>query len=153
MSDEDFEFLSQYEWRCCHAKGYFFGLGNMSSQRLHRVIAKRMGLDMSGLIDHEDQDKSNNQHDNLRAATNGLNRANSKLNKNSKSGFKGVHLKRKCTSTPGRKTRMDKMGDRWVAQINVEGKKIFLGHFDTPEEAHEVYKAAAIKHFGEFANP
>jgi len=45
------------------------------------------------------------------------------------------------------------MGDRWVAQINANGKKIFLGHYDTPEEAHAAYKEAALKHFGEFANP
>lgn len=45
------------------------------------------------------------------------------------------------------------MVDRWLAQINVNKKKIHLGYFSTPEEAHEVYKKAALEHFGEFANP
>jgi hypothetical protein len=153
VSDEDFKFLSRYTWHQ-DKKGYFIARsGDLRGQRLNRVIAERMGLDMSGQIDHEDRDRSNNQRNNLRAATNGLNRANSGLNKNNKSGFKGVHLQRRRPSTPGREVRSDKMGDRWVAQINVRSKKIHLGYFDTPEEAHEVYKAAALKHFGEFANP
>jgi len=104
-------------------------------------------------VDHHDRNPANNQRGNLQVATNGLNRANSKLNSNNKSGLKGVHLRQKRKLTPGRKRRSDYFGDRWMAQINVGKKKIFLGDFDTPGEAHEVYKAAALKYFGEFANP
>ncbi len=154
VSNEDFEFLSQFTWYR-DKKGYFIGRNSeMRDKRLHRVIAKRMGLDITlKQVDHIDRNLANNRRNNLRAASNGLNRANSKLNSNNKSGFKGVHLRQKGKLTPGRKRRSDYSGDRWMAQINVDGKKIFLGDFDTPEKAHEAYKAAALKHFGEFANP
>ncbi len=153
VSDADFDYISQFRW-CRHPKGRFQGTAKpVCGQWLHRIIAERMGLDIaSAQIDHRDRTPSNNQRSNLRVATHGQNRANSGLNSDNKSGFKGVHLQRKRPPTPGRKTRKDKLGDRWVAQINADGKKIHLGYFDTPEEAHEVYEKAAKKHFGRFAN-
>ena len=121
---------------------------------MHRLIAERMGLKILDLqVDHINGDKTDNRRSNLRVATNGQNRANSKLNDNNKSGLKGVHLKKRPASkNRERKQRSDTMGDRWVAQINVNGKKYHLGNFDTKEEAHEVYSEAARKHFGEFAS-
>lgn len=41
---------------------------------------------------------------------------------------------------------------KWLAQIKADGKKIYLGYFNTPEEAHEAYKKAADIYHGEFAN-
>ena len=154
VSDIDFEYVWQFSWSCSK-KGKFQGTAHpVSGMYLHRVIAERAGMVIDSLqVDHRDRNPANNQRSNLRVATNGLNRANSKLNSNNKSGFKGVHLRRKRPLIAGRKRRNDYSGDRWMAQINVDGKKIFLGDFDTPEEAHEAYKKAALKHFGEFANP
>jgi hypothetical protein len=44
------------------------------------------------------------------------------------------------------------MGRRFQAQINVAGKKLSLGTFNTPEEAHAAYREAASRYHGEFAN-
>ena len=154
VSNIDFEYVRQFSW-CRHPKGRFHGAAKpVKGLWLHRVIAERAGMIIVDVqVDHHDRNPANNQRSNLRVATNGQNRANSKLNHNNKSGFKGVHFRRKRPHTPKRKQRSDTMGDRWAAQINAGGKKIHLGYFDTPEEAHEAYKKAALKHFGEFANP
>jgi hypothetical protein len=40
---------------------------------------------------------------------------------------------------------------KYRATIKPDGKKIHLGYFSTPEEAHEAYKVAAVKYYGEFA--
>jgi hypothetical protein len=39
-----------------------------------------------------------------------------------------------------------KLRDKWQAQICIEGKKVFLGHFETEEEAANAYKEARIAH-------
>lgn len=133
VSEEDFIFLSGYSWNR-HRKGHAQGRIGRKHHQMSRVIAKRMGLDLSKQIDHIDRNPLNNCRNNLRSATNGQNRANSKGS--SKCGFKGVHLK----------------SNRWYAQITINKKKIYLGYFDTPVEAHLAYCEAAKKYHGEFAN-
>jgi hypothetical protein len=86
-------------------------------------------------IDHVDGDKTNNRLCNLRLATTSQNNANRPVHKNNKCGFKGVALYR----------------GKWRSQIQVDGKNHHLGYFDTAEEAHAAYVAAAEKHFGRFA--
>lgn len=88
-------------------------------------------------VDHRDLNRSNNEWRNLRCATESQNLANQKLMCTNTSGFKGVSW--------------DKTAKRWTAQIEVRGRKLRLGRFDTPEDAHSAYMAAAQKHFGEFA--
>lgn len=66
-----------------------------------------------------------------------MNQANRGLQKNNKSGFKGISFcKHRCL---------------WKSAVGVRGKRLFLGYYETPESAAEAYDAAAIKHFGEFA--
>lgn len=105
---------------------------------LHRTIFSRVvnrKLKRSERVDHKDGNGLNNKRENLRLATPAQNKQNSKLASNNKSGFKGV-CKRK---------------DKWQANINVNGKRIYLGQFTTPELAHAAYCAAADKYFKEFA--
>tara|TARA_R110000851_G_scaffold287491_1_gene441467 strand:- start:417 stop:1004 length:588 start_codon:yes stop_codon:yes gene_type:complete len=42
--------------------------------------------------------------------------------------------------------------NKYQAQCTVHGKPRHLGYYDTPEEAHEVYKAFKYKHIAEVAN-
>lgn len=115
---------------------------------MHREIAKRAGLCIEGLqVDHRDRDVNNNQRNNLRTATNGQNRSNSRSR--NQTGFKGVKF-RKPKEIGNRKRRREYV-PRWVSQITIDGKKVWLGDFDTPEKAHIAYLDAAIKAKGEFA--
>lgn len=98
------------------------------------------GLTIGGAeIDHIDTNPLNNSIENLRLATSSEQKRNKKVQSNNRSGLKGAfyHACRK--------------GKKWRSQIKVDGRLIFLGYFNTAEEAHEAYGRAAIQHFGEFA--
>lgn len=84
-------------------------------------------------IDHIDGNSLNNILSNLRPATRIQNRVNSKSN--SKFGFKGVMKSR----------------SRFSSLIRVNKESIYLGSFDSPEEANEAYIKAAIRIYGEFS--
>lgn len=88
-------------------------------------------------LDHIDCDHSNNRLSNLRRATNHQNLGNRRRSRNNKSGFKGVYYKKDTK--------------KWEAAISSQKTRKYLGLFDTPEQAHEAYKAAAIELFGDFA--
>lgn len=87
-------------------------------------------------VDHKDMVRSNNQLSNLRLATRSQNHANKNFGDNT-SGVRGVSW---CSR--------DK---KWLAQIKINGKNHRLGVFETVDAAAEVFKAAKLKHFGEFA--
>lgn len=75
-------------------------------------------------IDHIDGNKGNDSIDNLREATRKINAQNKRTPMaNNKSGYLGVN----------------KRGNRYRARIRVDGKLINIGHFLTPQEAHEAY--------------
>ena len=86
-------------------------------------------------IDHIDRNTSNDRLVNLREASRSQNLGNRKRNKNSTSGFKGVSRK----------------GSRYIAYVNKDGKRHWLGSFSSASEAHAAYIAAAARLHGEFA--
>ena len=89
-------------------------------------------------VDHVDRDGLNCRRDNLRAATHAQNLHNRGRQKNSRSGLKGVHWARRER--------------KWVAQIAVNGRRVFLGYHATAEEAARAYDAMAKDLHGEFAH-
>jgi hypothetical protein len=116
-------------------KGYLYASFHGVKYRLHRLIWKMVtGRDPIAQIDHEDLDGINNRWVNLREAT----QAQNQTNKPGwcKSGLKGAYLHHT---------------GRWVSRITVDKKGIHLGIFDTMQEAHRAYVAAALKIRGEFA--
>jgi hypothetical protein len=88
-------------------------------------------------IDHINGNRADNRIINLREATLSQNAANRKCRDDNASGFKGVSL--------------NKSLGKWNAGIKVNGNMIRLGVFETPEQAHAAYCAAADKLHGEFA--
>ncbi len=88
-------------------------------------------------VDHIDSDGLNNRIANLRLATRSENCRNSRTPRTNTSGLKGVSASG-CAN------------GRWRARIKISGREHHLGTFDTPEEAHAAYAAAAREHFGEF---
>jgi hypothetical protein len=146
VDDSDYEWLSQYKWFAKWNKdkrGYYACRnsarenGKQYTIRMHReILGLQRGDKREG--DHkEPKETLNNQRSNLRIARKDQNQCNRASNSNNTSGFKGVAW-------------YPKYG-KWVARIGVSGKRIFLGYFDTAEEAHEAYRVAAEKYHGEFA--
>jgi len=105
---------------------------------MHRVI---LGVGPRLYVDHVNGDGLDNRRENLRVADRQQNRQNSRLDRDSRSGLKGIRLKKegKGRSKP------------WEARIGVNGRQLFLGCFSDPKEAALAYDEAAVRHFGEFA--
>lgn len=82
-------------------------------------------------LDHKNRVRTDNRLANLREATRAQNRQNTGLRANNTSGFTGAFW--------------FKPTGKWVARIGVDGRKVFLGSYDSAEAAHEAYKAAAAK--------
>ncbi len=87
-------------------------------------------------IDHENLLKDDNRISNLREATHQQNVYNVKKRRHNTTGFKGVTF--------------HKAANKFMAQIRADGKYIYLGLFDTPEDAHAAYVVASKEHHGEY---
>lgn len=108
---------------------------------MHQVVYERIiGRKISAgeLVDHINRNGLDCRRQNLRLATNTQNSANQRRRITNKSGYKGVSLNKRL--------------GRWRAQLQFNGKKVPLGHYDTPELAHAAYVAKATEMFGEFAS-
>ena len=87
-------------------------------------------------VDHIFGNRSDNRWKFLRNATDAQTAANVGKRANSLHSLKGI--------------AMQKNG-RWMARIRVNKKLIYLGTYDTPQQAHRVYRKAARTNFGEYA--
>ena len=113
--------------------------GKQLKYLLHRVVWMFVTGEDPGdwEIDHIDGNGLNNSFANLRKANRSQNMCNSRLTADNSSGFKGVSY---CKQTK-----------KWKASIQINGKQLHLGRFDTPEPAHMAYCKAAAELHGEFA--
>lgn len=119
---------------CDSHDGRISGTHNGKNIRLHRLI---MNPEPDELVDHINNNPSDNRRCNLRIANKSQNGANRDKTKGNTSGYKGV-----TTLKNG----------KYMARITVNYKGIYLGCYNTPEEAYKVYKKAEEKYFGEYAH-
>lgn len=120
-----------------NAQGYKSAKIFDTNYKAHRIAWKMVyGVDPSNLIDHINGDRTDNRIANLREASYSENRINTRGVRGS-SGFKGVIW--------------SSQSQKWIAEIKVGGKRKYLGSFDDPCEASEVYKTAAKFMHGKFA--
>jgi len=159
VDDEDFEELNQYKW-CAYIdkkNGMYRAMRSVVIQYnpkmktkgiiMHRAI---LGIvDPKIHVDHIDGNSLNNTRANLRKATPTQNGANRRTSKANTSGYRGVCFRKKSgTDRYGNKLPFPKK--EWVAQININGKRVGLGYFTTAEEAARAFDKAAKMIYGDF---
>lgn len=105
-----------------------FGLRTM----LHRVVT---GAPKGIQVDHKNGDGLDCTDGNLRFATYSQNTSNRRYK--NETGYRGVSKIWKSS--------------RFSAQIEYQGKTMYLGSFDEASDAARRYNVAAVKYFGEFA--
>ena len=130
---EDWDNIKHVCW-CDSYDGRINGRYNGRNVRLHRLI---MNPEPDELVDNINNNPSDNRRCNLRIANKSQNGANRDKTKGNTSGYKGV-----TTLKNG----------KYMARITVNYKGIYLGCYNTPEEAYKVYKKAEEKYFGEYAH-
>lgn len=109
--------------------------GSEHYKTIHRLVAIAFiaNPDNKPLVDHINGIHTDNRVANLRWVT----RSENQYNRRTKAAYKGVSWN----------TRSGK----WYAQIRVDDKTIYIGHYDDPEEAYYAYCAAAVLYHGEYA--
>jgi hypothetical protein len=138
VDDED-EWVTDWKWRAKSSSGDLFYAARNSPRPSKKEIwmHREIMLPPPGLeIDHVNGNGLDNRRLNLRLATSSQNKWNAKKSSgNTASIYKGVSVSRQG----------------WRAQIRCNGGRYHLGVFKTAEEAAEVYNAAALELFGEYA--
>lgn len=108
---------------------YIKTLINRKTWRVHRIIFCMHHNYLPQYIDHIDGNPANNKIENLRPATVSENNLNRGKHKRNTSGYKGVTWVASA--------------NKYSARIAVNAKRLFLGYFDSPKEAHLAYCSAA----------
>jgi len=122
IDKEDLEKIKDYKWHLDNC-GY---IQNSKNILLHQLIlGKKKGFE----IDHRNTNKLDNRKQNLRYAT----RSQNSMNKESKGYF------------------FDENRNKWKPTICVNFKDIYLGYFNTEQQAQFARKKAEQKYFGKFA--
>ena len=115
----------------------FWEKNKESSRLLHRVVAHAFipNSDNKPEVDHKNRDPSDNRAENLRWATRQENEFNKQKYKNNTTGFKGV-MRHVC--------------GKYQATMTFNKTTIYLGLFNTAEEASSVYRQECEKLHGDF---
>lgn len=120
-------------------KGYVRIKINEHVYKAHRMVFLYIYGWMPKEVDHVNVHglKSDNRLANLRAATSAQNRQNRGLRKDNQYGVKGISFHKKT--------------GKWQAEIQSDGKRHFLGCYDSQDKAMAAYEKALSDHHGEFA--
>jgi hypothetical protein len=100
---------------------------------LHRLI---MNAPKGKDVDHINGNTLDCRKINIRICNRSQNSMNQRLKSNNTSGYKGV--------------TWSKSANKWIAQITFNYKHLYLGIFETKEEAYTVYCEASKRYHGSY---
>ena len=145
VDPDDYETLCFYNWHAKKGPRTYYAVHSITNGKKQ----KRKNLYMHQLVlkvppnmycDHINQNGLDNRKQNLRPATHTQNVWNRRKFKkpNPTSKYIGVDWSKSLK--------------KFRARITVNGKRLHLGSFDTPEQAAKAYDSAAKKFHGQFAS-
>ncbi len=131
VDDADYEWLNQWKWFVCwnhHVRSFYavrnirLPSGQRTTLKMHRLL---LGLERGDprQCDHINHQTLDNQRGNLRIVTNQENHFNAHA--------KGYYWNKKM--------------QKYKVQIGLNGDQKYLGYFDDPAEAHQIYLDAKTK--------
>lgn len=138
---DDYELCKKYRWYV-DGNGYVLGypIGTNKNQvvKQHRLVMGIADADPSIEVDHIYHDQLDNRKSQLRLVNRSQNCQNLRKPSNNTSGYKGVY------------NALSRGKRYWHAQINYQGKRIYLGSFPDFESAVAARKEAERKYHGEY---
>lgn len=140
---EDFDKIKEFTWYC-DSSGYIrtntfdFEHNKRSYLFMHNYILN-LPNDDSLIADHIHgmNTVNDNRKSNLRVVNKWQNNVNQSIRKDNVSGVKGVEYSNSKHT--------------WIARIQKQGKRYYLGNFDTFEDAVKARKDAEKEYFGEYS--
>lgn len=141
----DFKILSNFKWtiRLDKKNGTMYAQSSFGGKAFFTMHELIMGKTRA-LIDHKNRNGLDNQRRNLRFCTPSENQYNQERKKLGKVPYKGVTVHKRCSRY--------KTDVYFQARISVNKERIYLGIFETANDAAVAYNKAAKKYHGRFAN-
>lgn len=133
IDQEDYDKIKEYKWGLRGGKSLI--IANRKVGFLSRFLLDVTDSNLD--VDHKNHDRLDNRKENLRVCTRLQNNYNRQIRSDNVSGYKGVSWNSQV--------------QKWMVQIQYEGKKVHLGKFNNKEEAAQAWNEAAIKYHKEFA--
>jgi hypothetical protein len=144
IDEIDYDWMLSQKWHVSDT-GYAIGsrhLRGTSPKKMHRLILERvLGRPLSRyeLVDHINGDKLDNRRTNLRLATSSQNTINQTKRTKCTSSYLGVGC------------RSDGRDKKWMAYINIDDRRWYIGNFYSEDEAAWMRDQWALSLHGEFA--
>lgn len=143
VDDKDYEWINQCKWHVFpNNSGSMYAFASkqkFDGKKHHRLIMHRViNKTPAGFeTDHINGNGLDNRRSNLRSVTRSQNMLNRKRNKKSSSKYKGVYW--------------HKQHRKWIANIQINKKRIFIGLFKKELDAAKAY-VSKVKELGLYIN-